>query len=151
MAHEKSTFFHTSAHALRVAPSQIPDAGLGVYTDSPIAAGACVDEYTGVFKSYGGAYTLQIRPGLNIDAAVWPRPYMAIINDCTYIAPKYKKRKSRKIDITPAAYYDAAGRVLTTNCEFRISPEEKRAWIYATHDIPAGSELFVSYGADYWK
>ncbi len=152
MNYEKVQYFHNSAFALRVAPSQIPDAGLGVYTDSDIPAGACIDEYTGDYKSFGGAYALQIRPGLNIDGAVWPRSYMAIINDCTYIAPRYKKRKGRRIDITPAAYYDAGGtQVLAVNCEFRIVPEERRAWVHATCDIPAGSELFIAYGKDYWR
>lgn len=144
-------YYHASPYALRLAPSQIPNAGLGVFTDSPIPAGARIDEYCGILQNHGGPYALELRPGLVIDAGVWPRCYMAILNDCTYIAPCFLRRKKRRIDVTPAAYYDATGRVLTTNCEFVTFAAEKRAYVHALVDIPAGAELFVAYGEDYWK
>lgn len=145
------TYYHKSIYDLRLAQSQIPNAGLGVYTDSFIPADTLIDEYAGDLSKYGGSYALYILPGLFIDASVWPRCYMGIINDCTYITPKYKKKKKKRIDITPEAYYDSSGIILTINCEFRVIPEKKKAYIYSTVDIPIGSELFISYGKDYWR
>lgn len=147
----QKTYFHNSSFALRIAPSQIPGAGLGVYTDSPIPPNTLIDEYTGTYKDHGGLYALNIKPGLFIDADVWPRPYMGIINDCSFIATKYKRKKGRRIDITPAAYYSTTGAPLQINCEFRVSADEKKAWVYSTQAIPTGSELFVEYGDQYWK
>ena len=146
-----NTFFHTSAFALKIAESQIQGAGLGVYTLEDIPAGALVDEYRGERQDYGGRYVLYIKKNYYINADVWPRPYMAFINDCTFVAPKYKRRKGRRIDITPAAQYDSKGNVLTTNCEFRTCESTCKGWIYALCDIAAGSELFVEYGEKYWK
>jgi hypothetical protein len=144
------TYYHNSPYNLRIGQSQIPNAGLGVYTDTFIPAGSRIDEYTGILRDHGGLYALQIYPGLFVDASVWPRCYMGIINDCTYIAPCYKKKKGRRIDMTPAAYYDSSGNVLEINCEFKVFPKEKKAYVYAVSDIPVGSELFISYGKDYW-
>lgn len=146
-----NTYFHTSPFVLRLGPSQIPNAGFGVFTDSPIPAGARIDEYHGLVRDHGGLYALQIYPGCTIDGSVWPRCYMAILNDCSYIAPQYIRRKKRRIDVTPAAYYDAAGTVLTVNCEFVVCETERRAFVHALVDIPVGAELFVSYGKEYWK
>jgi hypothetical protein len=145
------TYYHKSIYDLRLAQSQIPNAGLGVYTDSFIPANTLIDEYTGMLRDHGGLYALQLIPGLFIDASIWPRCYMGIINDCTYIASVYKKKKKKRIDMTPAAYYDASGKVLTSNCEFRVFPKEKKAYIYSIVDIPIGSELFISYGDEYWS
>ena len=41
-----------------------------------------------------------------IDARNYPRCYMGMINDCEFIARKVKRKGRRKIDMTPAAYYD---------------------------------------------
>jgi uncharacterized protein len=38
---------------------------------------------------------------------------------------------------------------LKNNCEYVT--EKKRCYIEATKDIPAGSEIFVGYGAEYWQ
>ena len=38
---------------------------------------------------------------------------------------------------------------LRNNSEY--ATEKKRCFIEASRDIPAGSEIFVAYGADYWK
>jgi SET domain-containing protein len=37
---------------------------------------------------------------------------------------------------------------LSNNCTYRI--EGLRVYIYAMRNIPAGSELFVGYGKEYW-
>lgn len=144
-----NTFYNNSAFPLKIDKSQIPDAGLGVFTLEHIAAGVCIGEYEGRIQDHGGHYALMIEKGRYVNAEVWPRPYTGIINDCSFIATKYKRRKGRRIDITPAAYYDSKGNILTTNCEFRV--HDNKGWVYAVCDIQAGSELFVEYGDEYWR
>jgi uncharacterized protein len=146
-----NTFYNNSSFRLKIAESQIPNAGLGVYTLEDIPAGTRIDEYCGHIQDHGGNYALQIKKNYFINADVWPRPYMGIINDCSFIATKYKKKKGRRIDITPGAYYDSHGNILRTNCEFRVCEIACKGWVYASHDIRAGSELFVEYGDEYWK
>ena len=75
---------------------------------------------------------------------------MGIINDCSYVAPVYKRKKGRKIDMTPDAYYDKEGNKLVVNCEFRVVPKEKKGYVYTLIDKLQGQELFISYGKDYW-
>jgi len=145
------TFFHNSPYTLKIAQSQIPEAGFGVYTLEDIPSGARIDEYTGDLQSYGGRYALFVKKNVFINAEVYPRPYMGIINDCTFVAPKYKRRKGRRIDITPPANYDPKGNVLITNCEFKTCELTCKGWVYAIRDIPAGSELFIEYGEKYWR
>jgi len=145
------TFVHNSAYALKIAESQICGAGLGVYALEDIPAGACIDEYTGERQDFGGHYALFIKKHYYINAEVWPRPYMAVINDCTFVAPKYKRRKGQRIDITPPAQYDSKGHLLTINCEFKTCDIVCKGWVYALRDIRAGEELFVEYGVKYWK
>jgi hypothetical protein len=37
---------------------------------------------------------------------------------------------------------------LNNNCTYRV--EGRRVYIYSMRNIPAGSELFVGYGKEYW-
>lgn len=147
----KETYYHNSTYNLEIKKSQIPNAGLGVYTRSFIPAETLIDEYAGELRDHGGLYALQIMPGLFVDAFVWPRPYMGIINDCSFVAPVYKRKKGRRIDITPDAYYDERGDKLIVNCYFKVCAKEKKGYVYSLVDIAEGQELFVSYGKDYWR
>ena len=147
---ESKTYYHNSNYDLYLDTSHIPNAGLGVFTKSFIAKGELIDEYCGMLRDHGGHYALQIIPGLFIDASIWPRCYMGIINDCSYVAPVYKRKKGRRIDMTPDAYYDEKGNKLVVNCEFRVDSKEKKGYVYSTIDIIPGQELFISYGDKYW-
>ena len=146
-------YYHSSPFNLYVAQSQIPSAGLGVFTNDSILSGERIDEYKGELcnRDYGGAYALLLTKSALIDAASIPRCYMAMINDCSFIPKQYIRKKKRKIDVTPVAYYSATGIPLDINCEFQIDEDKKQAFIHAIRDIEPGSELFVSYGADYWR
>ena len=93
---------------------------------------------------------LEIDTNCYVDARDFPRCYMAMLNDCSHIAKQYVKKKKRKIDITPPAYYDTNNNVLVVNCEFVIDSVAKRAFVYSVSEISSGSELFISYGPDYW-
>ena len=136
-----------------MASSQIPKAGLGVFACEDIPAGTCIDEYTGEVLSSNRVsnYALEVRPDCFIDACELPRCYMAMINDCSYIARRVIRRKKRWVTITPKAYHDLYGRQLLINCEFVVNKASGRAFIHSLVDIPAGAELFIDYGPDYWK
>jgi len=147
------SYFHNSIYNLYLSKSQIPDAGLGVYTKDFIPAGTYIDEYTGEVYSFnpGGFYVLELKPNYYIDAINYPRCYMGMINDCEFIAKKIIKKKKRKIDITPDAYYDSNNNKLTTNCKFIKDSENEKTLVYSICDIKPNSELFVSYGPNYWN
>ena len=146
-------YYHSSPFNLYIAESQIPSAGLGVFTRSFIPSGTRIDEYKGDLcnRSYGGSYALHIDSHTLVDAQDLPRCYMAMINDCSFIPKQYIRKKKRKIDVTPAVYYGTSGMALEINCEFVIDAVEKKAYVHSICDIQPNSELFVSYGPDYWR
>jgi hypothetical protein len=145
-------YYHTSPFRLTLRPSLIPNSGMGVFTEDAIPAHTCIDEYQGTLCSAAirGAYVLEIDEDCHIDAWEFPRCYMGMLNDCSFVAKQTIRKKKRKLDITPNAYY-VNNVPLQTNCEFSTDPAKKKAYVYAIVDIPAGSELFVSYGDEYWK
>lgn len=145
-------YYYNSSFKLWLATSQIPKAGIGVYTREFIPAGSIIDEYTGEVISHKrpSAYSLEVRTDCYIDAQALPRCYMAMINDCSYIAPTRKRRRKRWVYTTPDAYYDSKGNRLMINCQFIADESTGRAYISALVDIPEGAELFVEYGPDYW-
>ena len=146
-------YYYNSPFKLRLAPSQVPNAGLGVFACEDIPAGSRIDEYTGEVLSSNpiSNYALEVRDDCFIDARDFPRCYMAMINDCSYIARRVIRRKKRWVNITPDAYYGTDGRQLIINCEFVVDKPVGRGFIHSLVDIPAGAELFVEYGPAYWK
>lgn len=146
------TYFHTSSFDLYIAPSQVPNAGFGVFTKTAIPAGVYIDEYVGDLRegNFGGGYSLDVGEDFVIDAREYPRCYMGMINDCSYIAKQTVRKGRRRIDKTPSLYYSPSGEPLLINVEFCIDTLKKRAYVYSLTEIPAGSELFVSYGDEYW-
>jgi len=146
-------YYYNSSFQLRLAPSQVPNAGLGVFTREDIPADSCIDEYTGEVLSSNRVsnYSVEVRPDCFVDACELPRCYMAMINDCSYIARRVIRRKKRWVDITPKAYFGKDNHPLVTNCKFVLNRTEGRVFIHSLYDIPAGSELFIDYGPDYWN
>ena len=146
-------YYYNSPFQLYLATSQVPNAGIGVFTRETIPAGSCIDEYTGevISSNRASSYALEVRPDCFIDARELPRCYMAMINDCSYIARRIIRRKRRWVNITPNAYYGTDGRRLVINCEFVVDEAAGRAFIHSLVDIPAGTELFIEYGPAYWK
>jgi hypothetical protein len=143
-------YFHNSIYNLYLETSQIPNSGSGVFTKDFIPNNTFIDEYVGDIYTYnpGGFYVVEINTNYFIDAKNYPRCFMSMINDCEYITKQYKKKKNKKIDVTPKVYYDKYNNKLITNCQFVYN--DKKCLIYSTTDILSDSELFISYGADYW-
>jgi hypothetical protein len=147
------SYYHNSLLELYLSKSQIHDAGLGVFTKDFIPAGTYIDEYCGDVYSFnpGGFYVLELKPDYYIDAYNYPRCLMAMINDCGFVAKKIIKKKKRKIDITPDGYYDKNNNKLVINCEFIKKPDENKTFVFSICDILPNSELFISYGPNYWN
>ena len=148
---QMSQYFHNSIFDLYLEKSQIPNGGLGVFTRDVIPPNTLIDEYKGEKSQFGGAYVLEISDTYCVDAREYPRCYMAMLNDCSFIAKQTVRKKKRRVDVTPAAYYSAENNPLEINCKFVFDTEHNRAYAYSIHEIKPNSELFVSYGEDYWK
>jgi len=149
----KAAYFHTSVFDLYVAQSQIPNAGLGIFTRDTIPAKTLIDEYSGELfnTTVRGFYALEIEPNVTIDARDFPRCYMAMINDCAHLTKQYIYKKQRKIGYIPDAYYDSNNEKLVHNCEFILDTEAKKAYVHSLNEIKPNSELFIDYGDEYWK
>lgn len=124
-----NTLYHTSLFSLTIKPSIVRNAGQGVFTNDFIPSNTIIDEYYGDihYISFSSSrYFLEITPTCGIDAFNYPRCYMAMINDV--------HGTDKKI-----------------NCAFIIDQENERAFIKSIQDIQPNSELYVSYGDEYWK
>ena len=119
-------YYHNSPYKLEIRKSQIIEAGNGVYAMEAIPSNVRVDIYTGDEMNHGYAspYYLSVSDNYGIDAQSFPRCYMAMIND-------------------------AHGSEFQNNCEIRINGRVPEIWTIA--DIPACTELMMSYGPDYWS
>lgn len=153
---DNELYYHNSKYNIYLDKSQIPDGWLGVFTKDFIPANTYIDEYCGDIYSYnpGGYYVLELKQNYYIDGSNYPRCYMAMLNDCEYITKKIKikkkKNRKKKTDITPDAYYDNNNKKLFTNCEFIKNTEDNKTYIYSLTDILPNTELFISYGNNYW-
>ena len=117
-------YYHTSQFNLFLAQSQLAKSGLGVYTREFIPANTRVDEYYGTQSCIlGGSYVLYIKDGCYIDALGFPRCFMGMINDASYVPKKVIRKKKKKINITPDANYDVSNNKLVNNCKFVIDKD----------------------------
>jgi SET domain-containing protein len=115
--------------------STLKGAGKGLFTTRDIPKGKKIVEYKGNIVTWK---EVDSRDGLN--------GYIYYVN------------RNHVIDAYPTKEHlaryanDAKGIVrtegLNNNCTYQI--EGIRVFIYAMKNIPAGSELFVGYGKEYW-
>ena len=122
-----------------VRPSAIQNAGMGLYVLREVRAGEVVAHYSGVSLSAAEAagsesdYLLQIHSGLFLDAAATDN------------------RAGRWINDGPHSGFTANARFASA---YNTNPDnvQGRRWIkvFATRDIPAGTEVYVDYGTKYW-
>lgn len=124
---EKEEYYHNSQFKLRIDKSKIKFAGKGVITDVLIPKETFIDFYSGdiSYTVKCGCYFVEIDETCGVNAILFPRCYMAMVND---------------------AYHSN----FTNNCEIRINSENK-VEIWSINDIKPGEELFMSYGDEYWK
>mgnify|MGYP002777204394 FL=1 len=117
--------------------STLPGAGKGLFTKVFIPKGTRIVEYKGEIVTWKEVEKMaDDRNG-----------YVFFFNN-RYCIDAWKTKKG-------IAHYanDARGIVrvkgITNNSEYVT--EGKRCYIEATKDIPAGSEILVGYGAEYWQ
>lgn len=120
---------------LVVKKSNIPGSGYGLFTTMDIPKGSTIIEYKG-----------RVTTWKDVDHKAGQNPFIFYVNRNFVIdAYNYKKSKARYVN-------DARGirkvKGLTNNCVYERVGD--RIFIKATKKIPAGSELLVSYGKDYW-
>ena len=120
---------------LVIKKSGIPGAGKGLFTKKKISKGQHIVEYKGKVTTWKDVSHDEGRNG-----------YIYYIKRSHVIdASGHKKTLSRYAN-------DAQGLVkvkgLRNNCEY--VDDGKRVFIKAKRDIPAGDEIFVAYGKEYW-
>lgn len=108
---------------------------MGLFTKKPIARGAKIVEYKGKISKWK---EVNDRNGLN--------GYIYYVTRNHVIdAWSYKKALARYAN-------DARGPIRTpgvsNNCKY--DTEGLKVYIYALKNIPAGSEILVGYGKEYW-
>ncbi|MBN9296037.1 MAG: SET domain-containing protein-lysine N-methyltransferase [Filimonas sp.] len=119
---------------LLVKTSTLPGAGKGLFTSKDIAKGDRIVEYKGKITSWKEAahedngYIFYATRNHVIDARHFPKHLARYANDARGIG-----RVKGKIN----------------NAEY--VKKEGKVFIEATKNIPAGSEIFVSYGPEYWQ
>lgn len=122
--------------SLEVKRSSLPGSGKGLYTTIPIQKGALIVEYKGKRSSWNDA-----------DHEDGDNAYIFYINKKNVInASRYTSALARYAN-------DAKGlsRVKGLSNNSSYYTKDNRVYIKATKDIPAGSEIFVQYGKDYWN
>ena len=122
---------------LVVKRSTIPNSGKGLFTKKFIPKGTCIVEYKGKKTSWKevdidegrNGYIYYINRNHVIDAMSFPKHLGRYAND----AQGMTRVKG-----------------LTNNCRYVTDMDTMRVYIEAIKDIPAGGEILVQYGKEYW-
>ena len=120
---------------LEIKDSNIPNAGLGLFTKEFIAKGSKIVQYKGKRRTWkdvknedGNFYIFYVTRSHIIDANNYKKSFARYINDASGL----KRVKGN-----------------TNNTEF--VREGDKVYVIAIKDIAAGGELFVGYGKEYWE
>lgn len=120
---------------LIIKPSTIPGAGLGLFTTLFIPEGTRIIQYKGRITTWK-----DVLNGPDFNAYVYYISRNHVID-----AMKFKKSLGRYAN-------DARGlsktKGITNNTVYVV--DRKKVFMEADKDIPAGSEILVSYGKEYW-
>jgi len=120
---------------LYVKKSGLKGAGKGLFTSKPIARGKKIVEYKG-----------EITTWKEVDSKDGMNGYIYYVTR-NHVIDAWKTK-----DALARYANDAKGLVreegVLNNCTYQI--EGLRVFIYAMKNIPAGSELLVGYGKEYW-
>lgn len=120
-----------------LATSHIPNSGKGLFTAVPIKKGTIVAKYSGnvvdkdEYEKNDTGYGVELSDGKILDASSTQHELGRYANDCRAMNRRAKHCKGNNA-------------ILYENRRKKVSVE-------ATKNIPANSEIFVSYGATYWK
>ena len=119
---------------LEVKESDIPGAGMGLFTTKFIPKGSRIVEYKGRIRTWkevenedNNFYIFYVTEDRIIDASRYKKSPARFIND----AKGLKKIKG-----------------LSNNAQFVV--DGLRVFVDAIKDIPAGAEIYLGYGKEYW-
>ncbi len=120
---------------LYVKRSTLKGAGKGLFTKKPIAKGAKIVEYKGKISTWK---EVNDHNGLN--------GYIYYVNRNHVIDAFYTKKALARYA------NDARGMIKTTGIRnnSKYDTEGLKVYIYAEKNIPAGGEILVAYGKEYW-
>ena len=122
---------------LFVKKSTLPNAGKGLFTKVFIPKKTKITEYKGEVLTWKQVEKM----------ADYRNGYVFYFNK-NYVIDAWKTKKGM-------AHYanDAKGlvRIIGVSNNAEYDTEKKRCFIVAAKDIPAGSEILVGYGAEYWQ
>ena len=123
---------------LQVKKSAIQGSGNGLYTTKRIKAGEKIADYGGQFKTKAqyeatdSGYGIYFNKNLVLDSFSTQHGLGRMANDCRSVNRK-------------------KGECTRNNARFSTNTSARTASLKATRSIPAGSEVFVPYGNDYWS
>jgi len=118
---------------LKLAKSNIRGANKGLFTTKDIKPNQRIVEYTGEIKTdpdTRGVYVLEVAPNKFIDARSTQSKIGRYANHCKAINTRNKECKGN-------------------NAHFGVY--RGQAWLKAKKRIPAGAEIFASYGRSYFS
>ena len=116
--------------------SKLPNAGKGLFTKVAIEKGTRICEYKGRKTDWKDVKDDEGENG-----------YIFFINNKTVIDALKSIKTFGRYANDASGYVKVKG--LKNNSEYTV--EGKRCYIDAIKDIPAKSEIFVSYGKEYWQ
>jgi hypothetical protein len=120
---------------LIIKKSGLPKAGKGLFTSKMIPRGTRIVEYKGVIKTWKeitgnptfNGYVFYVNKNHVIDAKNYKKGMAQLANDA--------KGLSRVEGVL-------------NNCKYE--EDNEKVYIVSTKNIPAGAEIFVGYGKEYW-
>lgn len=121
---------------LFVKESTIPGAGQGLFTDTDIPKGTRIIQYTGRVSTWADA---DHQEGLNA--------YIYYMSDDNIIDASKRKKSLGRYANDARGFKKIKG--MLNNCVY--VEDGLKVFIQSTKDIPANSEIFVSYGKEYWE
>jgi hypothetical protein len=120
---------------LFVRRSTLKGAGKGLFTNKPIPKGAKIVEYKGAVSTWK---EVDDRSGLN--------GYIYYVNR-RHVIDAWGDKNALARYANDAKGIER-GEGIRNNCKYAI--EGLHVYIISLKDIPAGSEIFVGYGKEYW-
>lgn len=121
---------------LYVKKSKLPDSGKGLFTKKFIPKGTKIVEYKGRISTWAEVKDEDGKNGyifyVNRNHVIDGKPHLSALARYANDARGLSRIKG-----------------ITNNCDYVI--DGKKAYIESKKDIPAGAEILVDYGKDYWK
>ncbi len=121
---------------LYIKESTLPNAGKGLFTTKAIPKGTRIIEYTGKRSTWKEVKDDDGKNG-----------YIFYINRNNVIDARPNKRAYARYANDARGLVRVKG--IVNNSDYVV--DGLKCYIESTKDIPAGAEIFVDYGRDYWK